>query len=127
MPAPETLRVQVPAEPGFLPAIRSAVTIAVRRVGADASCTAGLRSTADELAGELLHHARPWAHFDIDIVHDDEDVYLRMAVEQEHPQRSLRVTMQRLVFAGLVDSVDVRTEGTRIYGVAQRALRRPNP
>ena len=119
---PASVSLQVPADIGFVPAIRSAVGVAARGIGLDLVSAAQLRRVADELAAALIPHARPWAHLDIAIDHDDEDVYLRMAVDQVDPDRSLRLPMSRLVLAGIVDSVDVQSVDARVYGVVQRAL-----
>ena len=123
-PPPASANLRVPADLGFVPAIRAAVGAAAAGIGLDLVSAAQLRRGADELAVALIPHARPWAHLDIAIDHDDEDVYLRMAVDQDDPDRSLRLPMSRLVLAGIADSVDVQSEDARIYGVVQRRLPR---
>lgn len=121
-PPTTSVTLQLPADLGFVPAIRSAVGEAARRIGLDLVSAAQMRRGADELAAALIPHARPSTHLDIAIDHDDEDVYLRMAVEQDDPDRSPELPMSRLVLAGIADSVDVQSEDAHVYGVVQRAL-----
>lgn len=122
---PRRFEASLPADEALVPAARMAVAAVVRLMGCGASMVAALRDASGELASTLVERAAPWARLDIELDHDEEDVYLRMQVDRtvsaEAPRMS-RVT--RLLLAGTIDSADVGEEGGRVYAVVQRAIDR---
>lgn len=117
------IQVKLPADMALVPAAHAAVAGVVRRLGFSVSVVAALRRAAEELASSLVERAKPWSQLDIELAHDEEDVYLRMTVDQATTTATPRSSgMTRLLLKGTIDSVDVGVDDGRAYGVVQLGI-----
>jgi hypothetical protein len=120
---PDTMEAELPAHGGFIPVAHAAVAAASRSLGLDAAAVVALPAVAEEMATSLLERARPLARLTIVLTRDEEDVYLRMAVEPTATSRPPSADgLACLLLAGMVDSVDTGAEGGKAFGHAQRAI-----
>lgn len=118
---PTTVLLTVPAHLGFLAAIRAAIGVVARQVGASAACQRDLQLATDEAAAVLIEDALPWTELELAIEHDDADVYVRIANRRAHPARRLDVDhLTRLLLGGMVESHELFVEDTRCYAILQR-------
>jgi anti-sigma regulatory factor (Ser/Thr protein kinase) len=115
--------VSVPAHTAMVPAVRAAVGASVRLMGVGAPVVAALRRVTEELATNLIEYAAPLAQLDVEVVHDEEDIYLRMRVDRAARSAISRSSgLLRLLLSGSIDSVEVGAEGDGVYGVVQVAI-----
>lgn len=111
----------VPAATRYLTVVRVAAAVAFDEAGCDEVCTRDLVLATDELSAVVLGGARPDAALELEIEHDDDDLYVRVSA----PMSDLGFTpatpeLTELLLAATTASFEVRIDDGVLYGVLQR-------
>ncbi len=114
-------RITVPAAPRYPGVLRVATAVTLDEVGCDEACTRDLVLATDELAAVVLGGARPLAALELEIEHDDGDLYVRVSV----PLSTVGFTpatpgLTELLLAATTASFEMRIDEGTLYGVLQR-------
>ncbi len=109
-----------PARRSSIPRVRGFLETAIGRIEGDAVDPSGVLMAADVLATALIQHARRWSDLEAAVVHDEEDLYVRLSVPSRQGEEQVAIADRslRLLYA-MVDSVDLRVSEGRAFAVIQ--------
>lgn len=116
---PVEVRLTVPAHLSLLATIQAAVRTHVGELGG-ARGDQDLLLATEETAALLIQDARPGSAAHLSIVHDDIDIYVRIATRRLDPGRRLVIDeLTQLLLDNSVESYDVCADGLWSYAILQ--------